>query len=101
MPKVRSFEERERTKAVNISTTLPKHIYDEIKASKMSFNGVLMEGWANRNNFEGMKERQRETEQSLIKLQRVMDRLQNIVYERDDENALLKKRIAELENKKK
>jgi len=76
-----SFEETQRNKAVALTTSIPAYIYAEIKASKTSFNSLILRAWAERDGFKGLKERLSDDEESTQRLLKNVARLQKVIFD--------------------
>lgn len=79
-------------KAVPITTTIPFNIHQDIKASKMSWNSLILRGWEATQGFNGLTKRAQATEEEVIMLQKKSETLQNIIFQLNDKIEELEKR---------
>ena len=79
-------------RSVNITTSIPFNIWEEIKASKTSWNSLILRGWSSSKGFDEITQRLRDTEKTSINQARMIQKYQGMVFELND-------RIEDLEKK--
>jgi len=82
--KNQSFEETQRTKAVHVTTSIPADIYAEIKASKTSFNSLILRAWEQKDGFETLRNRLAGYEEDTKQMQRNYARARLSIIELTD-----------------